>query len=635
MLRVAVIGLVAVYTTGFLLWYSATPLGLYPILDGREALQLALRMANGDLPAEPFYRAPLYPALLALTLHLGVPYDSLPIVARGINGLCHLVSTVLVWRIAAGTWRRDQAGLVAAGLFGFNPLLLHFAADPLDLSLGVCLMLAGVGALVMGWRRTGARQIAWAAAAGFALALAVTARPHFLTVLCCAPLIAALWPGKRGRVGRAAAVVLPAAIIMAAMGMANQHLSGDFRLLPWQGAYNLWAANKPGANGRYFDQTITVHSYDETINPARVEAETLYRQAHPADPGADYQKRSQYWRRKALDYILASPVDWLALIATKTYYLINNFEQYNNKTYWLHKSRSHWLRPNPICWSLILALGVWGAFVGWRWREIRTIVACATMYALGVLLFYASARFRAPLIPLLAICAGGLVMSRDYLGRVPLRLAATAMTVTAGLAAISLLPIAESERTRTLVQDYLGLSRAAGQVGLHGEALEHARAAASIDPQRFLVRDALCVTRFNAWLYALASAPRDLPAPPAADACEHAAADSAPAARILGHLYWRAGRGDDAVRTWRALLDRAPSDADAEGALAALVMVNQLRGGDIDRVRTLELQKAGDTILLALLATGERRVTDELGRRFSDAELRRQLVAYRGLFANE
>jgi hypothetical protein len=44
-------------------------------------------------------------------------------------------------------------------------------------------------------------------------------------------------------------------------------------------------------------------------------------------------------------------------MARKAYALLNNWEQYNNKTYAFHKALSPWLSWNPLCWGLLLVLG--------------------------------------------------------------------------------------------------------------------------------------------------------------------------------------------------------------------------------------------------------------------------------------
>ncbi len=49
-------------------WYWQAPFGISPVLDSRESLLLAEKIASGTLEKEPFYRAMLYPFLLSLLL---------------------------------------------------------------------------------------------------------------------------------------------------------------------------------------------------------------------------------------------------------------------------------------------------------------------------------------------------------------------------------------------------------------------------------------------------------------------------------------------------------------------------------------------------------------------------------------
>ena len=104
-LGLAVGGLIALYALAYLLWYSATPLGLYPVLDGREQLALAGAIARGELPHEPFYRAPLYPALLAWVIKFGVVEPHLALVVRQARRLG--------WGALAAGLRRGGGGAAA------------------------------------------------------------------------------------------------------------------------------------------------------------------------------------------------------------------------------------------------------------------------------------------------------------------------------------------------------------------------------------------------------------------------------------------------------------------------------------------------------------------------------------------
>ena len=237
--RLLVVGLVAIYVTGFLLWYSATPLGLFPVLDGREQLTIAHQIATGELPNEPFYRAMVYPAIAATMLGGGIGDAHLAIAMRGFNGACHLISVFLVGWMTWRLWQHQGAAWIAAGLWGMYPVALHFAADPLAVTPAITLMLGGFSVLLY----AGQVQIRWrtlaVGLAGVIMALSALTRPQLWALM---PAWAVLLGCEAYRL-RASAFFASgiAAVVMTAVlaGIVNHEVSGEFRVLPLQGAFNL------------------------------------------------------------------------------------------------------------------------------------------------------------------------------------------------------------------------------------------------------------------------------------------------------------------------------------------------------------------------------------------------------------
>lgn len=611
-LRLLVFAMVAVYTSGFLLWYSATALGLAPMLDGREQLELALHLAQGNLPHEPFYRAALFPSLVAWLVKAGVSVQHLPFAVRMMNGGLHLASTMLVWMIAARVWQSPRAAALAALLFGMNPVVLHFAGDPLDLTLAITLMLGGVLSMLLTVQTASGARFALSAA-GLLFASACLARPQ-MVVLLPPLLLGVAWckSSRRNLVWVAA----PMLLVLTLMGMANLKLGGAFQILPWQGAYNLWAANGPTANGRYFVQRERQTVYTEGGNPARIESERLYRREQPGAPD-DYATMSHYWRQRTLAYVRAEPGRWLQLVASKVWYLLNNFEQYDIKTYHFHKARSPWLRWNPLAWSWLLAAACAALVMHGRNPRAWAVAAFALCYAMGLLLSYVSARFRLPLVPLLAVLAGGVMCGTSR------AVWARALVGAALVFMLSRLPLPRGEAERTVVQDYLLNARAAAELGFSDEALRDARAALSRAPDDAAARELMCVAAFNAWLRA-----GDYRAAGPQQACAAAADDSPSARRALGVLYWRQGRGAEARALWQALVTACGEQRDA--ALAALVMVDGIAAAALPDPHCSGPHS--DELLLALALRGDGVARGQLAARMSAAELARQTAALRKLF---
>jgi len=616
-------------------WYSGTVLGLYPVLDGREILALARAIANGDLPAEPFYRAPLYPAILAMMLKLGLPDPALVIGARTFNLVCHIVSTASVYLLGKRVWRSRRSAFVAGALWGLNPVALYFAGDPLDITFAITMMLVGTVAVSrLCDRKIKARYGSVIACALF-WSLAALARPHFLSLVAICPLIMlVLIPETRHKFGGALLALLVCAMVLAGLGYANYRLSGDFRVTPWQGAYNFWAANRPGAHGRFYEQSMTVRAYDESTNTARVESERLYEDENPDHPTTDYRVLSDYWNARSWKYIREQPGRFINHLSSKFSYLINNFEQYNNKTYDLHKRLSPWLAYNPVCFGLLLALAAAGAFLGWRRPLTRLIVVCIAVYAAGVTLYFVSARFRLPLAPLLAVLSGWVTRPRwsfQHAGPRGRAVAATVAAITVGIA--SFLPLPEKERTETYVNDYLLMARAASQLQRHDDAVAFAEAAFRQDPAYRATSEMLCVTGFNRLLYRLPEkAPAESLLRDDLEHCQKAARElgSEQSARIAGIYFWRLGERDKAARIWHQLVDS--SDEQRTAAVQAMILTATLRDRDVALITSVPYPARPPEWLMAQAMTGDELARRLLARNVSATEYHKTARVLRALF---
>ncbi|MSR15195.1 MAG: hypothetical protein EXR86_11650 [Gammaproteobacteria bacterium] len=618
--------LVLIYSFGYLTWYSGTPLGRAPVLDEREILALAEQIAMGQLPAEPFYRAPLYPALLSIPLLFGSDPLGLPFLARLFNGVCHLISAFFAWRIASRLWQRREAQYLSAGLIGFNPVLLHFCGDALDITCAITVMLASVNLVLVAIDQQSKIYWRWWVA-GVGLGIGVLLRPQLLPLLLALPVISAFIAIPHvGGAWRGCAGLLSGLGCLLIFGAVNYSIGREFNLLPWQGAYNFWAANGPDANGRYFEQRLPVHIVDPTANTARVESEMLYRQAQPGASTAP-RAMSAYWQARTFQAIAEDPLRWLELVSSKAFFLLNNIEQYNNKTYEFHRLRSPLLRLNPLGWSVLLAFGIAGMVTHWQRPACRALAVLVIAYAAGTLLYFVSDRFRAPLVPLLALAGGGaLVSARSTVARW------RGIFIAVLFTAVSLLPVNPTLRTQTYIQDELALARAHSRLNEFDAAEVWAERALARAPRRTSVLALVCVARFNAWLYG----PRDLLSPVLREswrtACAASAKLSPTSNRILGYLDWRAGDSLAARQRWRGIV--AAASEEQNEALAWLLLTGALRAED---QHTLELHRSGADarpLLVALAWQGDRDALGELTARHPKTRIAREFLALNRLFKN-
>lgn len=468
------------YALGHLGWYLATPLGRVPVLDERENLDLAGAIASGALPAAPFYRAPGYALLLACIRWAGVPAQALFPAALLLGAVLHAADAALAARIAL-RWFGVAAALAAGILFALNPVLIHFATQALDSTLSMTLFLAGLE-LVARARSSPGGAGPWAGA-GALWAAATLVRPNYLFTWALLPPLALTTAGTARLRARLVAASLCGVLLFAAAAAWQWRVCGVPGFLPWQGAYNLWSANRPGANGRFYTQRVSLPPELARANPARAESVLLYEQETGGAP-EDIPAMNAHWRSRFIDEVASHPLRLGALMEHKAYALLNNWEQYNNKTFAFHKERSPWLRWNPVCFGLLLVLGVAGAYrlAAQVPGAARTLAWVGAACAASVLLFFVSARFRLPLAAMLTVLAGGALGSPGFWRGLSRRAAAGVALSMVLAAAVAFSKLGGVQDASTFVQDHALLARAALTVGDDATALAEAREALKMQP---------------------------------------------------------------------------------------------------------------------------------------------------------
>lgn len=495
--------------------YVLSALGMNPQLDAAEMIRLAAMMAAGDLPAEPFYRAPGFAMLLAVMLKLGAQVAALPLLAALLNVALHLLSLVLIERICHALGAPLPQRLAAMGLYGLYPLAAYFVAEPMDITLAITLMLLGVWSCLkaaqchhqqtyrpllersaygpkIGLSETpavpdGPSPLPWIIAMGLAFGFATWARPQLLLV----GLMAAGWLYWQLRHELIARLVLGAALLLPLllMGWINSAISGEFRILPWQGSYALYAANGADADPRWYSQVRSLRALAPGENPARVESFERFEEI-TGERARSIDALNHFWQSRMLQQIFDRPGDFFHLLRKRAFYALNNVEQYNNKTYAWQSERFALLHFNPIGFWLVLTLGVAGFACTWRDRN-RQLLALLTVAAFATLLIaWPSDRFRLPMVPLLLCLATGLSLQKDRW--LPLLWAIPALV-------LALWPIPRAEREVTFGNDALLWGNAHAGRGELNQARAFYRQAATLN-ETARAGDALCRLNFNAWL---------------------------------------------------------------------------------------------------------------------------------------
>lgn len=554
-----------IYILGFAFEFTLDPLGRSPVLDARENLDLVERLHGQSYPDEPFYRAMLYPYLLSL---LPFSVSSLPLVALLLGVLAHCLNAILVGRISAHVWQTQPSAWCAGVLYAAYPVAIYFSVQVLDITLGISFFLLSVDSLFTERKRWYLGFLL----AGLCGSLAVLIRPNFLPAVLLLPVLAlglGVFESRKAGLPRAAiASVLVCVTLCAgllAQGVVNHLRSGEFRVLPWQGAYNLYAANNASANGKYLAQQVAFDSVPVGMNPTRMESEYRYLEAHGADAELDIGEMSAYWRGQLRAEIQEDPMRWVGLMGKKLLYLLNDWEQYNNLSYEYHQSRFIALQYNPLGWgllSLFAAASLWIARGRILHPRVLVVLALIAAYACGVLMFFVSARFRLPLVPLLCVLAGGLACVN--LRQIRELGAGRQLVVMAAALFICIVAYANwfhVRDTSTFIQDEVMLASASARLGDDDAAMGWADAALLRDPANAEAQRVRISSLFNLWMqerHMAAGAERF-------SALEQSLAGltvhDATTTFIKGVCLWLGGQHEGATNVWNAAVVQYRNEA--------------------------------------------------------------------------
>ena len=431
------------YCLLYLFYFWQTPLGQMPVLDGSENFLLASQIASGSLPQEPFFRSMLYPALLSIPCMLGFE-DELFCIASSIGILSHFISCLLLLLIVNNIWHNKKAALISCLLYGLYPPAVFFAAEPLDTTISITFML---GSLYFFFSAIDKNKKILFVLSGISLGVSALFRSNllpFAIIYVAYPIIIIflnkqsqssnnneitdsnpllLKPNSKENCINSLIGLISFSSILLLGGIFCYIHSGEFRLLPWQGASNFYSANSLHANGKFYKHSIYIPNRQIGTNPARLEAELIYSKETGEKPPFNLNKFNKYWLNKSISEIKSNPSHWINLTLKKIYFLFNNYEQYNNKTFSFHKQITPILCYNPLCFGLLVILFLLASInllLSYKTfytsshegnisletsalKLTKTIIIFAAIFtlSLGIIAFYVSARFRLPLASLL------------------------------------------------------------------------------------------------------------------------------------------------------------------------------------------------------------------------------------------
>jgi Flp pilus assembly protein TadD len=439
-----VFALALVLRTAHLVSVARSPFWDVPLGDARSYLAWARTLAGGDwIGSETFYQAPLYPYALGVVLRLGGTTATVLAVQAIAGSLSCAALTV-----AGQQWFDRASGLAAGVLFAVYGPAIFFDGIVQKSTLDALL----VSLLLLALARTSAPR---SLAGGALLGLLALTRENALGL---APVLVA-WVARAGTVGarsmRSLAFVSGIAIALAPVALRNAYVGGELHLTTAQLGPNFWIGNHEGASGFY--EPLRYGRGDARVEREDATAIASRAVGRPLAPG----EVSDYWRDRAVADIAADPIAWLRLLAWKGVLTWNATEWIDTEDPYTYATFSPVLRITLA----VLGFGVLAALAGaglvLLGREVHRVwllPAWLVGYTLLAVLFFVFARYRYPLVPLLALL-GGFALAE--IGRVASSRRIVALATFAVLALLFDLPLGDRPAMGAMTWTNLGIELSA------------------------------------------------------------------------------------------------------------------------------------------------------------------------------
>ena len=369
--------------------------------DGAVYHAWATRIANGAWFSDHvFYQAPLYPYVLALVY---VVFDDSVLTVRLVQALMGTGACVLI-AAATHAFFGPRAALVAGLMLALFAPAIFLEGLIQKTALGGVLTAAFVAGLGMLTRRPSAPR--WLVI-GIVTGLLALTRENALVFI--PPLL--LWLLVRGgrRLAWTAMFALGLGLTFLPAVLHNRVVGGEYVLTTSQFGSNFYIGNNPDDDGTYsplhFDRGDALY---ERSDATRLAEQALGRTLSSAEV-------SRYWRDRALDAIGAQPLKWLRLVAWKLALTFNAVEIPDTEAQEIYADWSILLRGLGVLahFGVLMPLAAFGIVMSAAsWRRLWVIYLMAACYAVSVVMFFVSARYRLPLAMFLVpLAAAGLVQA--------------------------------------------------------------------------------------------------------------------------------------------------------------------------------------------------------------------------------
>jgi len=380
-------------------WYRPGIWNL-PVIDAAGYEASAREILQGRSQPAVYWQAPAYPAFISAVYGLlGREPARVGLVQACLGALTCLGVFLIARRLLPHRW-----SLLAFAFCVPYGTLLYFEGQLLRPTLSTFLLVAW---LVLHFRITSAPGAWRYLVSGMLLGFAALCRENMLLLI---PVVLA-WEGvgARGRSGvtrwrHVGALALGSVLLIAPVTIRNVVVGDEFVLISSSGGINFFIGNNPESER------------SESIRPGRDWEELTSRPRRETSamrPG----ERSAFFYREAFQYLMHEPGPAVTNSLRKTIAFLSAHEIPRNQD--VYEGCAHSRLLSWLVWKrggfgfpfgILAPLSILGALIvvtsGMRRdRESTFLVLLLVVYAIGVVAFFPAARYRLPLVPVMAVLA--------------------------------------------------------------------------------------------------------------------------------------------------------------------------------------------------------------------------------------
>jgi tetratricopeptide (TPR) repeat protein len=392
-----IVALALVVRLVYLCEISGSPTFRLPVVDSLVYCRAAAGLAAGNGFCDSFFFQPfLYPFWLAgVFLATGTSL----VAARLIQVLIGCATCFLAYRLGDRLYGRREG--VAAGVITalYGPLVF-FEAELLATGLAAFWCVALLLLFLKAARKNSIPLFLFLGLCG---AAALLTRPTFLPLLLAGGgwLLLKTRRALRQAPGRVVwlAALAGFAIPLLAVASLNSSVTGHFGILPSSGGLNLYIGNNPDSDGT--TNARPGSSWSDVIDLPKRHGR-----------GADMWERQSFFYGRVRGYVSEEPLAFATGLGKKTLQFVSSRELPRNLDVYLFRE-----------WSMILSLLLWkGGGFGFPFGLLLPLAAAGLffrrretplllplfllLWAAAVVAVFVAARYRVPIVPLLAAPAG-------------------------------------------------------------------------------------------------------------------------------------------------------------------------------------------------------------------------------------